>query len=150
MIPILSFSQRKWAFDIVSLIFGALDLSPEFITGIRYTLSLFFTTSHHSYKWSLIVWSLAIDEYTHFLMREASSRWVWSCVCLCVTLPLQICKMQKNAREKIHIVSAREISTFLCVEMTICLKFWDIVSAREIFAFSDIDRVRCAPLYRKV
>ena len=42
-------------------------------------------------------------------------------------------------REKVHIVSARHISTLLCVEMTMCLKFWDIVSARVIFTFSDID-----------
>ena len=41
--------------------------------------------------------------------------------------------------EKVHIVSARHISTLLCVEMTMCLKFWDIVSARVIFTFSDID-----------
>ena len=48
---------------------------------------------------------------------------------LSATLPLQFCKMQKN---KAHIVSAREISTFLCVEMTMCQKILDIVSAREI------------------
>ena len=42
-------------------------------------------------------------------------------------------------REKVQIVSARDISTFLCVEMTMCLKFGDIVSARVIFTFSDID-----------
>ena len=42
-------------------------------------------------------------------------------------------------REKVHLVSARDISTFWCVEMTMCLKSWDIVSARVIFTFSDID-----------
>ena len=53
-------------------------------------------------------------------MREASSKRdcpsVRLCVRLCVTLSLQICNMQKNTREKVHIVSAREISTFLMRE----------------------------------
>ena len=51
-------------------------------------------------------------------------------VCPYVTFPLQICKMQKNLREKVLIVSARDISTFWCVEMTMCLKFWDIFRHR--------------------
>ena len=49
-------------------------------------------------------------------MREASSKRDCLSVCVCVrhyvTYPLQICKMQKNLREKVHIVSARVIFTF--------------------------------------
>ena len=67
-----------------------------------------------------------------FLMRGASFKRVGPCVRLSVTHLLQICKMQKNTREKVHIVSAREISTYLCVEMTMSLKILDIVSARKI------------------
>ena len=71
-----------------------------------------------------------------FFMREASSKRVCPSVRQSVTLPLQICKMQKNTREKVHIVSAREISTFLCVEMDICLKILAIDSEREISTFN--------------
>ena len=86
-----------------------------------------------------------------FLMREASSRWVCVCICVSVTLPLQICKMQKNTRDNVHIVSAREISTFLCVEMAMCLKILNIDSEREIFTFLDIDSARSTTLiYRNV
>ena len=38
------------------------------------------------------------------------------------SLPLQICEMKKDTREKVHILSAREISIFLCVEMAMSLK----------------------------
>ena len=45
-------------------------------------------------------------------------------VCLLVTLHLQICKMQKNTWEEVHIVSAGEISTF-CASKWLCIwKFW--------------------------
>ena len=69
-------------------------------------------------------------------MREASSKRD----CLCVRM--YVCHTFFTnffLREKVHIVSARHISTLLCVEMTMCLKFWDIVSARVIFTFSDVD-----------
>ena len=60
------------------------------------------------------------------------------CVCVCVTLHVQICKMQKILG-KMYTVSAREISTFLCVEMAMSLKILGIESEREILAFLDID-----------
>ena len=71
-----------------------------------------------------------------FLMREASSRWVCPSVCVsvCHTF-LQIF----NTREKVHIVSARDISTFLCVEMALSLKILEIFSEREILTFLHID-----------
>merc|ERR1711873_194852 len=70
-------------------------------------------------------------------MREASSKRDCLSVCVCVCMSHFFTNFFLS--EKVHIVSARDISTFLCVEMTMCLKFWDIVSARVIFTFSDID-----------
>ena len=58
-------------------------------------------------------------------MREASSERVCPSILQSVTLSLQICKMQKNSGEKVHIVSAREILTFLRVEMAMWLKNLD-------------------------
>ena len=79
-----------------------------------------------------------------FLMREASSK--RDCLSVCPSVCVCVCMSHFFTnfflREKVHIVSARDISTFLCVEMTMCLKFWDIVSARVIFTFSDIDSER--------
>ena len=77
--------------------------------------------------------------YTDFwckkhLLKGFISLSVCLSVCLSVTLPLQICKMQKNTREKVHIVLARDILTFLCVEM--CLKILDIDSERDISTFN--------------
>ena len=46
-------------------------------------------------------------------------------------------KLHFFGREKVHIVSAREISTFLCVEKAMCLKILDIASEREFLTFSD-------------
>ena len=41
---------------------------------------------------------------------------------------------KKNTREKVHIVTAREIFTSLCVEMAVCLKILNIDSERETSA----------------
>jgi len=61
-------------------------------------------------------------------------------VSVCVRVSVCMSHYSTNffLREKVHIVSARHIFTFWCVEMAMCLKFWDIVSARVIFR----DRLR--------
>ena len=48
---------------------------------------------------------------------------------------IKFVKCKKNTREKIHIVSARDISKFLCVEMTMILKFWDSLSTSNFYIF---------------
>ena len=69
-------------------------------------------------------------------MQEASSKMECLFVCLRVFHTfLQIF----DTREKVHIVLAREIYTFLFVEMAISLKILDIDSEQEISTFLDID-----------
>ena len=48
-------------------------------------------------------------------------------------------KLHTFGREKVHIVSAGEISTFLCVEMAMSMKILGIDSEREILTFLYID-----------
>ena len=63
-----------------------------------------------------------------FLMQEASSK--RDCLCVCPSVR-HICKIQKNTREKVHIVSARDISTFLCVEKTVSENLGHSLSTRN-------------------
>ena len=69
------------------------------------------------------------------IVRPSVSLSVRPSMSACVCLSHFLCKFVKNAkntREKVHIVSAREIPTLLCVEMADTREKIHLVSAREI------------------